>query len=202
MALANDLVQGPEAIRISKEYGSREYAFECIFRVLTIKPNQRRESWSVFRREREWSITPEDDAACLLRHAIWDNAADETNRSWERGDGPTVSINTRYVDASRCDRLGAAFQTLDEIIVGGLALDVRLDIDHSQWQELSLFRSLDWGSLDTTWHVSRQNERCEAAVFTLSRIIEEILAEENDRSDTHVAIMKMIYPLTPYLPLA
>ncbi len=207
MGSALHLVRGPDRVLIRHGPNSRELAFELIFR-LTIRPRSGGiESWSVFRREREWhGEADEDDPGCILWHANWDHRTDLANEAW-RGDlsketwredrFPTIQTTVRYLPEPRCSQLGSLFDALDRIVVNGVALPEVERNDIPQWREFSLLRRLDWGGVDLTWNELRQNEESEYAGTALAAQIEHLLQEELPDLE-QVDTLTMVFDWSPY----
>jgi len=194
-AIAETLVMGPENIYVRRDLSDYETIndFELILRLLLRGRDRSKTSWALYRQEREWDDNTEETLGCVLRYANWDSQAELAAKSWESQAGPIVSMITRYIDPSYCSRLVPACQALDQILVSGISLDERLEDDHPNWHELSVFRMFDWGSVDLAWSNIRSSSVCEAAIFTLMASIEEILREHQSTEQDTIEALEMRY---------
>ncbi len=200
-ATAGEMAQGPSSVLVRHLQDGNEYGFERIFRLLVRVPNKRVESWALYRRAREWDETDDIDPGCVLRHVVWDAAVDMANQTWLVGAGPTLAAVTRYVNAAECVDFGRLFGPLDRALVNGFVLSNRPRTQMPTWQEISLWRSRDWGLIDLAWHSTMENAAAEAAGFDVAGGIEGAL-RRSETAGTLVQTMKMVYPATPYLVLS
>jgi hypothetical protein len=110
-------------------------------------------------------------------------------------------MNTRFVSAHACAPLRPLFQALDKSILEGISLSSRPRPEYPTWQELSVWRALDWGLVDVTWLVVQQNRVVERHMLDLTTEIDHIL-EHAKSEPIEVAVFRMVYSWTPYLVLS
>ncbi len=195
-----DLVTGPKLILIKHSPHDTERAFGPIFRLFLRLQDGGIESWMVFRREREWQEQPDDiDPGSVLWHAAWDHKADRTSESWRSDPFPTIRIAVIYATEQQSRVLGSYFNTLDRLIVDGVALGKGDGRDTPIWREFSLFRWFDWGVVESTWDTSRINRHIEDAGLIVARQIRGLLQDEQLASN-EVATLRMLFDPSPYLP--
>lgn len=199
-AVANDLVEGPEDIVVRHKSDARDLVFERVFRLLIRIPNSRIESWTVFRRERSWAVPDSDDPGAVLRHCRWDMKIDLDLRTWETSVPSALAATTFYVTEVASAPLGSPFASLDAQLQHGIGLTPRAHPESGSWQELSLWRAVDWGVVDLTWLITMENLQVEDVAFVIARMIESIIGGVIRQPD--VSMLKMIYRWTPYLTLS
>lgn len=198
-AVSGVIVEGPKLVLVQRTARGSLRALERVLHIIVRVPNRELTSWSVYRRERDWTHKGQDERGCVLRSSRWDTVTDFRLRPWERGEQPTVKTTLRYLHADEAISLAPLFLELDQRITTNFTLAKRPARSDPGWSELTIERLLNWGVVNLTWGGSRESVGVEAMVAELRRTIGHLIQATDERPV--VKHMVQMYPWSPYLTL-
>lgn len=169
-AASYGIVNGPSEIEAI--VAGQPTSFELAFRVVRRLPMKSLTSWSVFEVSDDAFIHP---GGCLIRKATWNR---EYLRLREEDHDPLDSVNSslRFVSAMNAQSIEARLLSLDAAL-GQAHFEKGAEWEAGDhWEEISLFRFLDWGTVDISWNSSVLNKNWEEQASRVEEQIESLIA--------------------------